>query len=97
VIDEESCEVFQITSETLLRAKKNNFPQDIYCSVDNFARSSKQHIIDWIIEMEQYFIDSKLTPDMYVGFMFTKIECKFIKEIISYRNLAYLDFRDKLI
>ena len=89
--------VFIITSEKLLKAKRNKSRNHMRCEVDKFARGTDVNIIEWIVQMEIYFGISSLKPDAYVGFMLQKIAHPYIKEVMVYKNLEYLDFREKLV
>ena len=96
-IDEKRQGVFLITRDTIRKAKKNKPKYDMPCEVDDFARGSDINIIEWIVEMEVYFIVSNLKPNAYVGFMLQKISHPYFKEVVDYKEMAYFDFREKLI
>ena len=89
--------VFVITSEKLRKAKKNTSRNNMRCEVEKFTRGSEINVIEWIVQMETYFGISSLKPNAYVGFMLQKIAQPYFKEMSPYKELAYFDFREKLI
>ena len=96
-IDKKRKGVFTITSEKLRKAKKNTSRNNMRCDVDKFTRGSDINIVEWIVQMETYFGISSLKPDAYVGFMLNKIALPFFKEMAPFKDLPYLDFREKLV
>ena len=67
------------------------------CEVEKFARGTDVNIVEWIVQMETFFGISSLKPDAYVGFMLQKIAHPYFKEVVVYKDLEYLDFREKLV
>ena len=55
------------------------------------------NIVEWIVQMEGYFSICSLKPDAYVEFMLQKIAHPYFKEVVPYKDLEYLDFREKLV
>ena len=47
--------------------------------------------------METYFTIGQIPPDTFVGFMLTKIVPRHLTEIKRFKDLDYLQFREKLI
>ena len=86
-----------MTSERLRKAKKNKSRNNMRCEVEKFVRGSEINIIEWIVQMETYFGISSLKPRDYVGFMLQKIAQPYFKEMSPFKDLAYFDFREKLI
>ena len=96
-IDEKRKGVFLITRDTIRKAKKNKPSRNMPCEARNFARGSEIDIIEWIVEMEVYFVVSHQKPDSYVGLMLQKIASRYFKEVVVYKDMDYLGFRNKLI
>ena len=67
------------------------------CDVERFSRGSGTEIIEWIVQMENYFEISSLKPNMYVGFMLNRIAQPYFREMSPFKKLEYLEFREKLI
>ena len=96
-IDAKRKGVFVMTSERLRKAKKNKSRNNMRCEVEKFTRESEINVIEWIVQMETYFGISSLKPRDYVGFMLQKIAQPYFKEMSPFKDLAYFDFREKLI
>ena len=65
--------------------------------MEKYARSTEVTIKEWIVQMETYCDISSFKPKSYLGFMLQKIAHPYFKEAVVYKDLRYLDFREKLI
>ena len=97
IIDEKRRSEFLVSSDRIWRARKNRSKSNMRCEVKKYARGTEVTIKEWIMQMETYFNISSLKPKYYVGFMLQKIAHPYFKEAVVYKDLRYLDFREKLI
>ena len=67
------------------------------CKVEKYARGMEVTIKKWIVQMETYHNISSNKLKSYVGFMLQKNPHPYFKEAVVYKDLLYLDFREKLI
>ena len=67
------------------------------CEVDKFERGKDLTIIDWINQMETYFIIGQVPPEAFTGCMQMKIAEKHLNEIQRYVHLDYLQFWENLV
>ena len=87
---------FTIDSEYIKQSKSR--PRgNMKCEVERFERGTDLTIKDWINQMETYFTIGQIPPDTFVGFMMTKIVPRHLTEIKRFKDLDYLQFREKLV
>ena len=67
------------------------------CEIEKLSRNTDVTIGEWIIQIESYFISCDLPTTAYVCFMLQNFAHPYFKEAIAYKDLPYLDFREKLM
>ena len=97
IIVEKRRSEFLVSSDRIRRARKNRSKSNMRCEVEKYARGTEVTIKEWIVQMVTYFNISNLKPKSYVGFMLQKIAHPYFKVAVVYKDLRYLDFREKLI
>ena len=97
IIDEKRRSELLVSSHRIRSARKNRSKSNMRCEVEKYARGTLVTIKEWIVQMETYFNINSLKPKSYVGFMLQKIAQPYFKKAVVYKDLRYLDFREKLI